>query len=130
MRSLKHLLTHRPPLCGHHCVVPTVCHASHHSQHVDESSTLSNCVRVCICVCCVVCVGMIDCEAFNLRLRWILGPGFYYTASYAIVSKYGAAGQRMHSGPFYSYVPPHALSHSLRSIIISHQSSLCSYTVA
>jgi hypothetical protein len=37
------------------------------------------------------------------RLGWILGPGFTMTGGYAIVSQYGAAGQRMHAGPFYNH---------------------------
>jgi hypothetical protein len=39
---------------------------------------------------------MIDCDAVNRRLAWILGPGFTVTGSYAIVSQFGAAGRRSH----------------------------------
>ena len=46
---------------------------------------------------------MIDCDAVNRRLAWILGPEFIVTGSYAIVSQYGAAGQRMHAGPWYNW---------------------------
>ena len=47
---------------------------------------------------------MIDCDALNARLAWILDdPHFITTSTYAIVSSYGAAGQRMHGGPFYSH---------------------------
>eukprot|EP01048_Picozoa_sp_COSAG05_P014143 COSAG05_NODE_1574_length_4515_cov_2.683877_4_plen_99_part_00 len=46
---------------------------------------------------------MIDCPELNSRLEWILGAGYFYTGSYAMVSPYGAAGQRIHSGPFYSH---------------------------
>ena len=45
--------------------------------------------------------AMIDCEAVNRRLEWIVGEGFTVTGGYAILSQHGAAGQRMHAGPFY-----------------------------
>jgi ectoine hydroxylase-related dioxygenase (phytanoyl-CoA dioxygenase family) len=47
--------------------------------------------------------AMVDCDAVNKRLAWIVGPGFTVSGGYAIVSQYGAAGQRMHSGPFYGH---------------------------
>ena len=47
--------------------------------------------------------AMIDCAELTSRLEWILGEGYYYTGSYAMVSPFGAAGQRIHSGPFYSH---------------------------
>ena len=46
---------------------------------------------------------MLCCEAVNRRLEWILAPGFTVTGSYAIVSQFGAAGQRMHAGPWYNW---------------------------
>ena len=47
--------------------------------------------------------AMIDCEAVNRRLEWIVGEGFTVTGGYAILSQHGAAGQRMHAGPFYGF---------------------------
>ena len=47
--------------------------------------------------------AMIDCEAVNSRLEWIVGEGFTVTGGYAILSQHGAAGQRMHAGPFYGF---------------------------